>query len=150
MSRQNKVNPGKYTQAGRLSQDDAAREMVKQRASIASQNHQQHERANEGPWAAINTGAAHEEAAEPEEEATPVAKKPARPAVKAKVATKKAAAPARKARTMKSAAKSTTAKSRRPVRKAALARSVVKKPAAAAKAKKTAKRTSTAKRAARR
>jgi hypothetical protein len=31
MSRQNKVNPGKYTQAGRLSQDDAAREAKKQR-----------------------------------------------------------------------------------------------------------------------
>jgi hypothetical protein len=31
MSRQNKVNPGNYTQAGRLSQDDAAREMKKQR-----------------------------------------------------------------------------------------------------------------------
>ena len=31
MSKQNKVNPGNYTQAGRLSQDDAAREMKKQR-----------------------------------------------------------------------------------------------------------------------
>ena len=31
MSKQNKVNPGTYTQAGRLSQDDAAREMKKQR-----------------------------------------------------------------------------------------------------------------------
>jgi hypothetical protein len=30
MSKQNKVNPGKYTQAGRLSQDDAARERMKQ------------------------------------------------------------------------------------------------------------------------
>ena len=31
MSRQNKVNPGMYTQRGRLTQDDAAREMKKQR-----------------------------------------------------------------------------------------------------------------------
>jgi hypothetical protein len=31
MSKQNKVNPGSYTQAGRLSQDDTAREMKKQR-----------------------------------------------------------------------------------------------------------------------
>lgn len=31
MSKDNKVNPGKYTQAGRLSQDDAAREAKKQR-----------------------------------------------------------------------------------------------------------------------
>ena len=30
MSRVNKVNPGKYTQRGRLSQDDAARERMKQ------------------------------------------------------------------------------------------------------------------------
>ena len=37
MSRQNKVNPGMYTQRGRLTQDDAAREMRKQRA-IGSQH----------------------------------------------------------------------------------------------------------------
>lgn len=33
MSRQNKVNPGKYTQRGRLTPDDAAREMAKQQAA---------------------------------------------------------------------------------------------------------------------
>ena len=32
MSRQNKVNPGMYTQRGRLTQDDAARELTRQRA----------------------------------------------------------------------------------------------------------------------
>ena len=37
MSRQNKVNPGMYTQRGRLTQDDAARELRKQ-ASIGSQS----------------------------------------------------------------------------------------------------------------
>lgn len=31
MSRRNPVNPGTYTQAGRLTPDDAARELVKQR-----------------------------------------------------------------------------------------------------------------------
>lgn len=31
MSRSNKFNPGQYTQAGRLTPDDAAREMAKQR-----------------------------------------------------------------------------------------------------------------------
>jgi hypothetical protein len=34
MSRVNKVNPGKYTQAGRLSPDDSAREMAKQREAF--------------------------------------------------------------------------------------------------------------------
>lgn len=35
MSRVNKVNPGKYTQRGRLTQDDAAREMKKQREAAS-------------------------------------------------------------------------------------------------------------------
>ena len=38
MSRQNKVNPGQYTQAGRLTQDDAAREMKKQRENASPRN----------------------------------------------------------------------------------------------------------------
>ena len=33
MSRQNKVNPGRYTQRGRLTQDDGARELRKQSAT---------------------------------------------------------------------------------------------------------------------
>ena|SRR5688572_26596717 len=37
MSKQNKVNPGRYTQRGRLTQDDAAREFARQR-SIGSQH----------------------------------------------------------------------------------------------------------------
>ena len=36
MSRQNKVNPGLYTQAGRLSPDDAARERRKRKKGAAS------------------------------------------------------------------------------------------------------------------
>jgi hypothetical protein len=38
MSKQNKVNPGNYTQAGRLSQDDTAREMKKQRENASTRN----------------------------------------------------------------------------------------------------------------
>lgn len=38
MSKHNKVNPGTYTQAGRLSQDDAAREMKKQRDNASPRN----------------------------------------------------------------------------------------------------------------
>ena len=44
MSRQNKVNPGRYTQRGRLTQDDAARELRKQ-SLIASPN----------TWQPVNT-----------------------------------------------------------------------------------------------
>ena len=36
MSRENRVNPGTYTQAGRLTPDDTARELVKQRQSMTS------------------------------------------------------------------------------------------------------------------
>ena len=36
MSRQNKVNPGQYTSAGRLSPDDLGREMRRQRSKVAS------------------------------------------------------------------------------------------------------------------
>jgi hypothetical protein len=37
MSKRNKVNPGQYTQAGRLSPDDAARERGRQEVSVASE-----------------------------------------------------------------------------------------------------------------
>ena len=40
MSRQNKVNPGMYTQRGRLTQDDAARELRKQSAIASPQSWQ--------------------------------------------------------------------------------------------------------------
>ena len=38
MSKENKVNPGQYTQRGRLTQDDAAREMKKQRENASPRN----------------------------------------------------------------------------------------------------------------
>ena len=37
MSRENKVNPGQYTQRGRLTPDEGAQEMAKQRASVSAQ-----------------------------------------------------------------------------------------------------------------
>jgi hypothetical protein len=37
MSRENKVNPGQYTQRGRLTADENAQEMSKQRASVSEQ-----------------------------------------------------------------------------------------------------------------
>ena len=37
MSKKNKVNPGQYTQAGRLAQDDVARERGKQDLSVGSE-----------------------------------------------------------------------------------------------------------------
>jgi hypothetical protein len=36
MSRENRVNPGTYTQAGRLTPDDTARELVKQQQSMGN------------------------------------------------------------------------------------------------------------------
>jgi hypothetical protein len=48
MSRQNKVNPGTYTQRGRLTQDDAARELRKQSAIEPPR-----------PWPPLNTRLRH-------------------------------------------------------------------------------------------
>jgi hypothetical protein len=48
MSRQNKVNPGMYTQRGRLTQDDAAREIAKQR-SVGSEHTWQPVQRDQGP-----------------------------------------------------------------------------------------------------
>ena len=60
MSRQNKVNPGTYTQRGRLSQDDAARELRKQSA-IGSPHTWQPVNTKARPWlapAAVSHGLA--------------------------------------------------------------------------------------------
>ena len=51
MSRQNKVNPGMYTQRGRLTQDDAARELRKQSA-IGSPHTWQPVNTKARPWLA--------------------------------------------------------------------------------------------------
>ena len=59
MSRQNKVNPGMYTQRGRLTQDDAARELRKQSA-IGSPHTWQPVNTKARPWLAQAGGAARE------------------------------------------------------------------------------------------
>ena len=59
MSRQNKVNPGTYTQRGRLTQDDAARELRKQSA-IGSPHTWQPVNTKTRPWLAPAGGAARD------------------------------------------------------------------------------------------
>jgi hypothetical protein len=61
MSKNNKVNPGQYTQAGRLSPDDAARERGKQDSHAAS------ERSGSGQKA-VPTGISNRESADEEQE----------------------------------------------------------------------------------
>lgn len=50
MSRENRVNPGTYTQAGRLTPDDAAREMVKQRQSLSHSHGKGNPKARSEAW----------------------------------------------------------------------------------------------------
>lgn len=153
MSRQNKVNPGQYTQRGRLTPDDTARELVRQRTAISSQDKYQG-RPGVGPWpgaTATPVNDDNEERAGGEEDAPSPDDKPrktARPATGSRGATKSAKAakkasgkqaPRSAAKTTKktaakrSAAKSGGASGRRPARKAPLGRSAVKR-------KKTARR----------
>jgi hypothetical protein len=78
MSKQNKVNPGKYTQAGRLSPDDAARERMKQveTASTRRLEGRPHSQLKGTPSGKAETDAADEDAVtekdnqDDEEEAT--------------------------------------------------------------------------------
>jgi hypothetical protein len=106
MSRQNKVNPGMYTQRGRLTQDDAAREFAKQRA-IGSEPTWQPVKREQHPGPAAKAEGADDDSAADEPAATP--EKPARVIVKAKPAAARA---------------KTTAKAKAPrgARKAVLAR----------------------------
>ncbi|MGE0863586.1 MAG: hypothetical protein AB7P34_06760 [Vicinamibacterales bacterium] len=50
MSRENRVNPGTYTQAGRLTPDDAARELVKQRQSMGNSRGKAHPKGRTEAW----------------------------------------------------------------------------------------------------
>ena len=61
MSKKNKVNPGQYTQAGRLTQDDAARERGKQGLAVGS------ERTGSGQKA-VPTGISNRESAADEQD----------------------------------------------------------------------------------
>ena len=67
MSRQNKVNPGTYTQRGRLTQDDAARELRKQSA-IGSAHTWQPVNSKTRPWPAPAGGAARDTAMSADDE----------------------------------------------------------------------------------
>ena len=144
MSRQNKVNPGMYTQRGRLTQDDAARELRKQSA-IGSPHTWQPVNTKRRPSLApageaardTETSAGNEEAS-PQAETRPASRvtrnitatKAAPSTAKAKAATVKTArtrkskrttANARTGKPMATAMKRTTTK---PTRKAVLARNV--------------------------
>jgi hypothetical protein len=50
MSRENRVNPGMYTQAGRLTPDDAAREYAKQRQPLNGGLGKAHPRSRSEAW----------------------------------------------------------------------------------------------------
>ena len=97
MSRQNKVNPGMYTQRGRLTQDDAARELKRQR-EVGSQHTWQPVQRDAQPRPKSNG----EGAADDGDVAEPVksAKKPARVTAKGKTAPKTASRKTAKAPAM--------------------------------------------------
>ena len=95
MSRQNKVNPGMYTQRGRLSQDDIARELARQRAAVEPPHGWKPEQNNPfqaPPEPKEDDAESGEQAAAPEPAKTAKKKpvrvkaKAARPALKAKTA----------------------------------------------------------------
>ena len=88
MSRQNKVNPGMYTQRGRLTQDDAAREIAKQR-SVGSEHTWQPVQRDAEPRLTPESEGADDDAAIAAPDETPE-KTPARVTVKAKPAKKTA------------------------------------------------------------
>ena len=92
MSRQNKVNPGMYTQRGRLTQDDAARELKRQRVIGSPQTWQPVQRDRTPPLTAEPDSADANE--RDPDVPVPAQKAPAR--VKAAKATKSAAAKAAK------------------------------------------------------
>jgi len=50
MSRENRVNPGMYTQRGRLTPDDAARELAKQRQSLSGSHGKGNPKSNTQAW----------------------------------------------------------------------------------------------------
>ena len=121
MSRQNKVNPGMYTQRGRLTQDDVAREVTRQRAlgSQATWQPGQHDKMPHFKGSPPNPekAAEGETVADVEEEAPKprARKKQSRVKVAAKPAARKAAKKAAKTpkRAAKTPAKSVRATKRR-------------------------------------
>ena len=137
MSRQNKVNPGMYTQRGRLAQDDAARELKRQR-EVGSEHTWQPSKKDYFPRLNSNNrdaalGAETSGDNESEEAAETQAATPAKPKRTARVQSttvnrsKAARKTAVKAKTGKSAKTAKPARKRaatKTVRKAVLARNV--------------------------
>lgn len=94
MSRQNKVNPGMYTQRGRLTQDDAAREIARQRA-VGSQHRWQPFQGDAMPKLAAEPDRSKQEGAETAKPAKDVKRTAPAKRVQARPArTKSAAKPA--------------------------------------------------------
>ena len=115
MSRQNKVNPGMYTQRGRLTQDDAARELRKQ-SSIGSQHTWQPVKKNAlprlSPVADGDSGTETSEDNESNDETSPAAEtRQVSRVTKKKTATKSAPMKAN-AKAAKKTVKATTVKAR--------------------------------------
>ena len=130
MSRQNKVNPGMYTQRGRLTQDDAARELKRQR-EVGSQHTWQPVQKDQMPRPPVSGDADadrdQETSADNERaDATPFVKRPASPARTRKTAANVALAKTRvtpgKQKSSKAAKTATRPGALKPKRKAALAR----------------------------
>jgi hypothetical protein len=120
MSRQNKVNPGMYTQRGRLTQDDAARELAKQR-NVGSPN----------TWQPVQRDQKPPMIEQPQEETTDDDQdlaEAAPTAVEKEPARAKAARPAT-AKAAKPASRSAQPQSRRPAKTAARTKSAPRKSA---------------------
>ena len=143
MSRQNKVNPGMYTQRGRLSQDDIARELARQRSAIQPPHGWQAEKHHpfEPPELTDDNAQGGEPAAEPVAEPAKPAKKRA---VRVTAKAAKPAKPAKPAARTKTAAKTVKAK-RSSAAKSAKTVKVKAKSARTAKSAKTAKPKASAK-----
>jgi hypothetical protein len=113
MSRQNKVNPGMYTQRGRLTQDDAARELKQQR-SIGSQHTWQPVQKDQMPrprLSAKDNDADRDEAETSEDEdQAQSAKASASNKTTGKAKTSRSAKPAAKAATVKTTRKAVLAR----------------------------------------
>ena len=119
MSRQNKVNPGMYTQRGRLTQDDAARELAKQR-SVGSEHTWQPVQRDQQPRVPSTHEAGGDDATAAEPDET-IEDKPARVTAKAKPAQKTASRSKAKARAKTTARARTTGRAKKtaaPARKA--------------------------------
>ena len=136
MSRQNKVNPGTYTQRGRLTPDDAARELRKQRVIASPHTWQPVDTRFRPRLPPVGGGAAGESSKSAGGETMAETRPRAETRATAKAAPSKATAKAAKAKTGKAAlskrttgkakaGKATTARKRttaKPARKAARAR----------------------------